>query len=82
MVGGVLAASLYLMLPMLPDRLYAGADTDLAPTVLLLAALALYQTRPGLAGVMVGLSVSAKFLPGLLMLARLIHDGADLGWRR
>ena len=67
-LGGVLAASLYLMLPMLPDRLYAGADTDLAPTVLLLAALALYQTRPGLAGVMVGLSVSAKFLPGLLML--------------
>jgi len=65
---GVLAASLYLMLPMLPDRLYAAADTDLAPTVLLLAALALYQTRPGLAGVMVGLSVSAKFLPGLLML--------------
>ncbi len=67
-LGGVLAASLYLMLPMLPDQLYAGADTDLAPTVLLLAALALYQTRPGLAGVMVGLSVSAKLLPGLLML--------------
>jgi hypothetical protein len=65
---GALAASLYLMLPMLPDRLYAAADTDLAPTVLLLAALALYQTRPGLAGLMVGLSVSAKFLPGLLML--------------
>ena len=65
---GVLAASLYLMLAMLPDQLYAAADTDLAPTVLLLAALAIYQTRPGLAGVMVGLSVSAKFLPGLLML--------------
>jgi hypothetical protein len=65
---GVLAGSLYLMLPMLPERLYAAGDTDLAPTVLLLAALALYQTRPGLAGVMVGLSVSAKFLPGLLML--------------
>ena len=30
---GVLAASLYLMLPMLPDRLYAMADTDFAPTV-------------------------------------------------
>jgi hypothetical protein len=65
---GVLAASLYLMLPMLSVRLYQMVDTDLAPTVLLLAALALYQTRPGLAGVMVGLSVSAKFLPGLLML--------------
>jgi hypothetical protein len=65
---GVLAASLYLMLPMLPYRLYQAADTDLAPTIFLLAALALYETRPGSAGVMVGLSVSAKFLPGLLML--------------
>lgn len=65
---GVLAASLYLMLPMLPMLLYQRVDTDLAPTVLLLAALALYQTRPGLAGVMVGLSVSAKLFPGVLML--------------
>ena len=65
---GVLGASLYLMLPMLPMRLYGMADTDLAPTVLVLAALALHQTRPGLAGAMVGLSVSAKFFPGLLML--------------
>jgi hypothetical protein len=40
----------------------------LRPHGLLLAALALYQTRPGLAGVMVGLSVSAKVFPGLLML--------------
>jgi hypothetical protein len=67
-VYGLLAASLYLMLPMLPDRIYGGADTDLVPTVLLLVALAVYQTRPGLAGMAVGLSVSAKFLPGLLML--------------
>ena len=52
---------------MLPTRLYQMADTDLAPTVLLLAALTLYQARPGLAGLMVGLSVSAKFIPGLLM---------------
>jgi hypothetical protein len=67
-LGGVLAASLYLMLPMLSDRLYRWADTDLVPMVFLLAALAFYQTRPGVAGVLVGLSVSAKFIPGLLML--------------
>jgi hypothetical protein len=65
---GVFAASLYLMLPMLPRWFYGYASTDLAPTVLLLAALALYETRPGLAGVAVGLSVSAKLIPGLLML--------------
>jgi hypothetical protein len=67
-LGGVLAASLYLMLPMLSDRLYQWADTDLVPMVFVLAALAFYQTRPGVAGVLVGLSVSAKFIPGLLML--------------
>jgi len=65
---GVLAASLYLMLPMVPDQLYLAAVTDLVPIVFLLGALALYETRPGLAGAMVGLSVSAKFFPGLLML--------------
>ena len=67
-LSGVLAMSLYLMLPLLPWRIYSWGDTDLAPTVLLLAALTLFQTRPGLAGLMVGLSVSAKFIPGLLML--------------
>jgi hypothetical protein len=66
-VCGMLAASLYLMLPMLPRDIYLNGVTDLAPTVFLLAAVALYQARPGVAGVMVGLSVAAKLLPGLLM---------------
>jgi hypothetical protein len=65
---GLLAASLYLMLPMLADQIYAAAATDIVPTVLVLAALAMYPSRPGLAGTAVGLSVSAKLLPGLLML--------------
>jgi hypothetical protein len=65
---GILVASLYVMLPMLPRDLYMNAVTDLAPTVFLLAAMAVYETRPGLAGGMVGLSVSAKLFPGLLML--------------
>jgi hypothetical protein len=65
---GVLATSLYLMLPIMSDTLYLGAATDLVPIVFLLRALALYETRPGLAGAMVGLSVSAKLFPGLLML--------------
>jgi len=66
-VCGMLAASLYLMLPMLPGDIYFNAVTDLAPTVFLLAAMALYQARPGVAGVMIGFSVAAKLLPGLLM---------------
>lgn len=66
-VCGTLAASLYLMLPMLPGDIYFNAVTDLAPTVFLLAAMALYQARPGVAGVMIGFSVAAKLLPGLLM---------------
>lgn len=64
---GILAASAYLMLPTLPRDLYMNAVTDLSPTLPLLAAMALYATRPGIAGVMVGLSVSAKILPGLIL---------------
>jgi len=70
---------------MLPRDIYLNAVTDLAPTVFLLAAVALYQARPGFAGVMVGLSVAAKLLPGLLMVvccfpasARLRYAGGIL----
>jgi uncharacterized membrane protein len=66
-VCGMLAACLYLMLPMLPGDIYFNVVTDLVPTVFLLAAMALYQARPGVAGVMIGVSVAAKLLPGLLM---------------
>jgi hypothetical protein len=65
-VCAILAASLYLMLPMVPRDLYMNAVTDLAPTLPLLAAMMLYATHPAIAGVMVGLSVSAKILPGLV----------------
>jgi hypothetical protein len=65
---GTLGAALYLMLPTLPRDLYMNAVTDLAPTLPLLAAMVLYQTRPGLAGAAIGLSVSAKLMPGLLFL--------------
>ncbi len=65
---GILAATLYLMLPMLPRDLYMNGVTDLAAIVPLLIVMGLYQDRPGLAGAMVGLSVSAKLLPGLLFL--------------
>jgi hypothetical protein len=63
---GALAASLYLMLPMLPRDLYMNGVTDLAAMVPLLIAMALYKDRPSLAGIMVGLSVSVKILPGFL----------------
>jgi hypothetical protein len=62
------AAALYLMLPLLPEMLYRGAVTDLAPALPLLAAMLFYRRRPGLAGLMVGLSISAKLFPGLLAL--------------
>ena len=53
-----------------------NAATDLAPTVFLLAAMAFYQAYPGVAGVMVGLSVSAKLLPGLLMVVCCFPESA------
>ena len=63
---------------MLPRDIYLNAVTDLAPTVFLLAAVALYQARPGFAGVMVGLSVAAKLLPGLLMVVCCFPPSARL----
>jgi hypothetical protein len=50
---------------MLPDRIYAAADTDLVLMVLVLAALAAYHTLPGLAGMAVGLSGFRKAPPWL-----------------
>jgi hypothetical protein len=53
------AAALYLMLPLLPGTLYRGAATDVAPALPLLAAMLFYRQRPGLAGLLIGLSISA-----------------------
>ncbi len=65
-VAGLLAVAAWLMLPVLPRDIYKHGVTDLAPVLPLVAALLLSQTRPGRAGLLIGLSVAAKLFPGLL----------------
>jgi hypothetical protein len=66
--AGALAAALYLSLPLVPFQLFAKGVTDLAPVVPLLLALLVLERRPALAGLCIGLSISAKLLPGVLLL--------------
>jgi hypothetical protein len=66
-VAGLLALAAWLMLPVLPRDIYKHGVTDLAPVLPLVLALLLAETRPGRAGLLIGLSVAAKLFPGLLM---------------
>ena len=59
--------------------LYAGLNWDLLPIALLAgAALALSRARPGTAGALTGLGISAKLFPGVLVLPAL----GGLAWGR
>jgi hypothetical protein len=66
-VAGLLALAAWLMLPVLPRDIYKHGVTDLAPVLPLVFALMLAETRPGRAGLLIGLSVAAKLFPGLLL---------------
>ncbi len=66
--GGVLAALLYLSLPLVPFQLFAKGVTDPVAVLPMLAALLLAERRALLAGLCLGLSLSAKLLPGALLL--------------
>jgi Glycosyltransferase family 87 len=66
--AGWIAALLYLSLPLVPFQLFAKGVTDLVAVLPLLLALVLLEHKPALAGFCIGLSMSAKLLPGLLLL--------------
>jgi len=66
--AGLAAALLYLSLPFVAHQVFTRGVTDLAPVVLLLAALRFADERPGYAGLMVGLSIATKLIPGIAML--------------
>jgi hypothetical protein len=66
--AGWIAALVYLTLPLVPYQLFAKGATDLVAVLPLLVALPLIERRPMLAGIAIGLSLSAKLLPGLLVL--------------
>jgi hypothetical protein len=66
--AGALAALLYLSLPLVPFQLFAKGVTDLVPVLPLLLALLVLERRPALAGLCIGVSISAKLMPGMLLL--------------
>ena len=67
-LAGLAAAMLYLSLPFVAHQIFTRGVTDLASVVLLLLALRYADERPMVAGVMVGLSIATKLVPGLVML--------------
>jgi uncharacterized membrane protein len=63
--AGLIAAAVYLSLPLVFGWVYAKGATDLVPVTLLLAGMLVTERRPLVAGLLLGLSVSSKLLPGL-----------------
>jgi Glycosyltransferase family 87 len=67
-LAGLAAAMLYLSLPFVAHQIFTRGVTDLASVLPLLLALRYADERPTIAGVMVGLSIATKLVPGLVML--------------
>jgi hypothetical protein len=64
--AGVVAASLYLLMPIVAADIFQRGVTDLAAVVPMLVALLLAPRHAGWAGVAAGLAVSMKLFPGVL----------------
>jgi hypothetical protein len=74
--AGLTAAAVYLLLPLVFGWLYAKGATDLVPVVLLLGSIIENKRRPLASGLLLGLSVSSKLLPGLAAMPACIpHRG-------
>jgi len=67
-----LAPLLFLMLPLMPQQIFAKGATDMAPVVPLLAAFLFVERNGFLTGLCVGLSIAAKPLPGAMFLPCLL----------
>ena len=70
--AGLIAALLYLSIPLAAQQVLVKGSTDLAAVVPLLLGFSVLQRRPGWAGFCVGLSISAKLFPGALFLPCLL----------
>lgn len=67
-VVGLMACAAYLSLPIVLSLIYAKGVTDLAPVALLLAGMLVGERRPFIAGLLTGLSISSKLMPGIAAL--------------
>jgi hypothetical protein len=70
--AGLIAALLYLSIPLAAQQVLVKGSTDLAAVVPLLLGFVIMERRPGWAGFCVGLSISAKLFPGVLFLPCLL----------
>jgi hypothetical protein len=76
---GLAAALLYLSLPFVAHQVFRRGVTDLASVLPLLLALRYADERPTIAGVMVGLSIATKLMPGLVLLPCALPAKGDRG---
>jgi len=70
--AGLAVALFYLSQAFLAHQLMTRGVNDLVAVLPLLAALSLVETRPGWTGFLVGLSIAAKLMPGLVALICLL----------
>jgi hypothetical protein len=70
--GTRLASLLLLMLPLVAEQIFAKGATDLLAVLPLLGALALIERGSFWCGLLVGLSIASKLLPGIAVLPALI----------
>jgi hypothetical protein len=70
--GTKLAPLLLLMLPLVAEQIFAKGATDLLAVLPLLGALALVERGSFWCGLLVGLSIATKLLPGIAVLPTLI----------
>jgi hypothetical protein len=71
-IAGLAAAAFYLSLPFPAFQLFARGVNDLVPVLPLLGALLLVERRPFWSGVLVGVSLAAKLMPGLAVACCLV----------
>ncbi|HLJ20417.1 MAG TPA: glycosyltransferase 87 family protein [Stellaceae bacterium] len=79
--AGRIAVCLYLAVPLVALQAISKADNDPVAVVPLLLALLCWERRPGMAGLLVGLSIAAKLTPGVLFLACLLPALPAARWR-
>ena len=79
--AGRIAACLYLALPLVVMQVLSKVSTDLVAVVPLLLALLCWERRPGVAGLLVGLSLAAKLTPGALFVPCLLPAAPPSRWR-
>jgi hypothetical protein len=79
--AGRIAVCLYLAVPLVLMQAISKVSTDPVAVVPLLLALLCWERRPGISGLLVGLSIAAKLTPGALFVPCLLPPTASARWR-